>query len=233
MNRCRLLASSARNSPISIASVSPIEDVSLNQGDLLTQEVVRSNLAEMNTQFQKRPRKKPLKPGLCDSCFSTMSAVWYKNKTQCNTCYGKSYKEAHKEEIAASGKVYYQAHKEKIATRTQARFQAHKEEVIAERKAYKAAHKEEIAAKMKAYKAAHKEEIAAKMKVYYQAHKEEIAAKMKAYRATHKEEIAAKMKAYLEKKKLATFLESINWEDDDNGAIETGQRGIGEVKIKS
>ena len=75
MDSSRPLASSIRISPIDTAFASPIEDVSLNQGDLLTQQVVTSNLAEMNTPSRKRPRENILKPGLCDSCSSIMSAV--------------------------------------------------------------------------------------------------------------------------------------------------------------
>jgi protein-arginine kinase activator protein McsA len=71
----------------------------------------------MNTQAGKRPREKILKPGLCDSCSSTMSAVWRKNKTQCNSCYGKSYKEAHKEELVAKKKAYRETHKKEIAAK--------------------------------------------------------------------------------------------------------------------
>jgi hypothetical protein len=159
MDSSRPLASSIRISPIGTASVSPIEDVSLNQGDLLTQQVVRSNLAGVNTPSRKRPREKILKPGLCDSCSSTMSAVWYRNKTQCSSCYGKSYKEAHKEEMKAyraahkeEMRAYYQAHKEEIAIRDQARYQANKKEIAAKRKAYREAHKEEIAERNKPYR---------------------------------------------------------------------------------
>jgi hypothetical protein len=159
MDSSRPLASSIRISPIGTASVSPIEDVSLNQGDLLTQQVVRSNLAGVNTPSRKRPREKILKSGLCDSCSSTMSAVWRKNKTQCSSCYGKSYKEAHKEEMKAyraahkeEMRAYYQAHKEEIAIRDQARYQANKKEIAAKRKAYREAHKEEIAERNKPYR---------------------------------------------------------------------------------
>jgi protein-arginine kinase activator protein McsA len=97
----------------------------------------------MNTQAGKRPREKILKPGLCDSCSSTMSAVWRKNKTQCNSCYGKSYKEAHKKEIAIRAQARYQAHKEERAAKDQAYYQAHKEEIAAKEKAYREVCEEE------------------------------------------------------------------------------------------
>ena len=131
MDCSRLLASSARISSRGVASVSPIEDVSLNQGDLLTQHVIRSNLDKMNIPSLKRPRKKNLSPGLCDSCSFTMSAVWRKNKTQCSSCYEKTYYLDHKEEIAVRRKAYYQAHKGE----KKAYYQAHKEEIAARKKA--------------------------------------------------------------------------------------------------
>jgi protein-arginine kinase activator protein McsA len=152
MDSSRPLASSIRISPAGAASVSPVEDVSLNQGDLLTQQVVRSNLAEVNTPSRKRPREKILKSGLCDSCSSTMSAVWRKNKTQCDSCYSKSYKETHREEIAAKDQAYYQAHKEELLAKRKAHYQSHKEEIAVKGKAYRKARREELLAKGKIYR---------------------------------------------------------------------------------
>jgi hypothetical protein len=202
MDSSRPLASSIRISPTGAASVSPIEDVSLNQGDLLTQQVVRNTLTEMNTQVGKRPREKILKPGLCDSCSSTMSAVWRKNKTQCDSCYWKSYKETHREEIATRAQARYQAHKEEMRAYYQAHkeemkayYQARKEEIAVKHQAYREAHKEERAAKDQAYRAAHKEEIAIRDQARYQANKKEIAVKRKAYREAHREEIATRARA--------------------------------------
>ncbi len=64
--------------------------------------------------------------------------------------------------------------------------EAHKDEIAASQRAYREAHKDEIAAKQRAYYEAHKDEIAAKQRAYYEAHKDEIAASQRAYRTRKK-----------------------------------------------
>ena len=63
---------------------------------------------------------------------------------------GLAYREAHKDEIAASKRAYYEAHKDEIAASERAYYEAHKDEIAASKRAYYEAHKDEIAASKRA-----------------------------------------------------------------------------------
>ena len=118
----------------------------------------------------------------------------------------KTYRETHKEQLAAYERsrienhhereleryrVYRETHREECRARTKAWGESHK----AERKAYREAHKELIAAQGKAYREAHSEERAAWQREYYAKHKEHIAEYHKAYAQANREKIRAREKA--------------------------------------
>lgn len=118
----------------------------------------------------------------------------------------KSYRDAHKDEIAAKQKAYRASHQEEIIARRKTYNEAHREENKARCKAYYEDNREEFLAKCKVYNDTHKEQKSATDKAYRQAHVDELKAKRRAYYASHKEEIRAYRAA--RKEHLRTIRES-------------------------
>ena len=104
----------------------------------------------------------------------------------------KVWREANKEEIAATSKAYYEANKEVLLAQAKARYEANKEEILAKQRSYNEANKENKAAYDKSYRESNKEKLKALSKNYYEATKEHRADYQKSYFRNNKASVYAK-----------------------------------------